>query len=35
MSFSLVPDFVFNDYTAVTPAFLRERGVTLLLSDLD
>ena len=35
MSFSLIPDYVFNDYTAITPAFLREHGVTLLLSDLD
>lgn len=35
MSFSLVPDYVFNDYTAITPAFLRALGVTLLLSDLD
>lgn len=35
MSFSLVPDRVFEDYAAVTPALLRDLGVTLLLSDLD
>lgn len=35
MSVSLIPDYVFNDYTAVTPAFLRDHGVRLLLSDLD
>lgn len=31
----LIPHWVFDDYTAVTPDFLRERGVTLLLTDLD
>lgn len=35
MSFSLVPDRLFDDYAAVTPALLRDLGVTLLLSDLD
>ena len=35
MSYSLVPDYVFPDYTTLTPAFLREREITLLLSDLD
>lgn len=35
MPFSLVPDRLFDDYAAVTPALLRELGVTLLLSDLD
>ena len=35
MVFSLIPDYVFNDYTAVTPDFLRSLGVSLLLSDLD
>lgn len=35
MPFSLVPDRVFDDYAAVTPALLRDLGVTLLLSDLD
>ena len=31
----LCPHWVFDDYTAVTPEFLRERGVRLLLCDLD
>ena len=35
MSFPLIPDFVFNDYTALTPELLRSMGVRLLLSDLD
>jgi len=35
MSFSLVPDRIFDDYAAVTPTLLRDLGVTLLLSDLD
>lgn len=35
MPFSLVPDLLFDDYAAVTPALLRDLGVTLLLSDLD
>lgn len=35
MPFSLVPDGLFDDYAAVTPALLRDLGVTLLLSDLD
>ena len=35
MSFSLRPDYVFNDYTAVTPAFLHTLGVRVLLTDLD
>ena len=35
MSFSLIPDYVFTDYTAITPEFLRSLGVRLLLSDLD
>ncbi len=35
MPFSLVPDRLFDDYAAVTPALLRDLGVTLLLSDLD
>ena len=35
MSFSLIPDYVFRDYTAVTPDFLRSLGVRLLLADLD
>ena len=35
MPFSLVPDRVFDRYADITPAYLSERGVTLLLSDLD
>lgn len=35
MPFSLIPDLLFEDYAAVTPALLHELGVTLLLSDLD
>ena len=35
MPFSLVPDRVFDRYTQITPEYLKSRGVTLLLSDLD
>ena len=35
MSFSLIPDYIFDDYTAITPELLRSLGVKLLLSDLD
>lgn len=35
MSFSLVPDQVFLCYAEVTPAYLKKKGITLLLSDLD
>ncbi len=35
MSLSLIPDYVFQDYKSVTPAFLRELGVTMLMTDLD
>ena len=35
MSLSLIPDYVFHDYTAITPEFLHEKGIRLLLSDLD
>lgn len=35
MSFSLRPDYVFDDYGAVTPDFLRRLGARLLLADLD
>ncbi len=35
MALSLIPDYVFNDYTALTPEFLRSLGVKLLLCDLD
>lgn len=31
----LRPDWVFDDFTAVTPQFLRSCGVKLLLTDLD
>ena len=35
MRFSLVPDVLFDDYHQLTPAFLAERNIRLLLSDLD
>jgi len=35
MSVSLVPDELFDRYADVTPEFLRARGRSLLLSDLD
>ena len=35
MSFSLIPDRVADCYADYTPEYLQERGVTLLLSDLD
>ena len=35
MSFSLTPDHVFDRYGDISPEWLRERGITLLLSDLD
>lgn len=35
MSFSLVPDRLFNRYGQITPDLLHSLGVTLLLSDLD
>lgn len=35
MPFSLVPDRVMNCYTEITPEYLNEKGITLLLSDLD
>lgn len=35
MSFSLIPDRLFDRYTDVTPEFLTEQGITLLLCDLD
>lgn len=35
MSFSLIPDRVMDRYADLTPAYLQEKGVTLLLSDLD
>lgn len=35
MPFSLVPDRVLDRYADLTPAYLNEKGITLLLSDLD
>lgn len=35
MTHPLQPDYVFDDYRAVTPEFLRARGIRLLLTDLD
>ena len=35
MRMLLCPDWVFDDYTAVTPEFLHGLGVRLLLTDLD
>ena len=35
MPFSLVPDRVMDRYADLTPAYLKEKGITLLLSDLD
>jgi len=35
MPFSLIPSRVFDRYADITPAYLREKGVDLLLSDLD
>ena len=31
----LCPDWVFDDYTSVTPEFLQQLGIRLLLTDLD
>lgn len=35
MSFSLVPDRLFDNYRQITPEYLKQLGITLLLSDLD
>ena len=35
MSFSLVPDRLFDCYREITPEYLKAQGITLLLSDLD
>ncbi|MEI3305675.1 MAG: hypothetical protein V8R40_06360 [Dysosmobacter sp.] len=35
MPFSLIPDRMFDCYAQITPTFLRQQGITLLLSDLD
>ena len=35
MSFSLIPDRLFDRYGEIAPAYLKAQGITLLLSDLD
>ncbi len=35
MSFSLIPNYSFSSICAVTPEFLKRRGIRLLLLDLD
>jgi HAD superfamily phosphatase (TIGR01668 family) len=35
MPFSLIPSVLWNGYEEITPAWLQQRGITLLLSDLD
>jgi len=35
MSFSLIPNRIFDHYAQITPDYLRRQGITLLLSDLD
>ena len=35
MSVSLIPDVLLDRYAQLTPEWLRKRGITLLLSDLD
>lgn len=35
MPFSLLPDRLFYCYEEITPAYLKEQGISLLLSDLD
>lgn len=35
MSFSLIPNYSFHSLCSVTPEFLKERGINLLLLDLD
>ncbi len=35
MSFSLIPNYSFRSICALTPEFLKRRGITLLLLDLD
>ena len=35
MSFSLIPDRLFDRYGQITPDYLKSQGITLLLSDLD
>ena len=35
MSFSFLPDYVFQDYESITPELLKGLGIRLLLTDLD
>ena len=35
MPFSLIPHRIFDSYGQITPDYLRQQGITLLLSDLD
>ena len=35
MSVSLIPDVLLDRYAQLTPEWLKKRGITLLLSDLD
>lgn len=35
MSFSLIPDYSFQNLCAIRPQFLKKHGITLLLLDLD
>ena len=35
MPFSLIPDRIVDRYADITPEYLKEQGITLLLSDLD
>lgn len=35
MPFSLIPDCLFDSYREITPEYLKQQGITLLLSDLD
>ena len=35
MSFSLIPDRLYRCYEEITPAYLKSRGICLLMSDLD
>ncbi|MBQ2738912.1 MAG: YqeG family HAD IIIA-type phosphatase [Oscillibacter sp.] len=35
MSLSLTPDRIFDRYTQITPEYLKQQGIKLLLSDLD
>lgn len=35
MSFSLIPDQLYRRYEEISPAYLKSRGIRLLMSDLD